>query len=251
MKIKILKLPLFGFLLLTIIGCSTSKLPETRSPEEIFNQGMKYFKNEDYKEAKMMFDVIKLQYPASQWADDAQFYLAETNFAQKEFILASFNYNLVRRLYPSSEFVKISLFKSALCYFELSPTYDRDQEYTKKGIQSFQEFQHLYPKDSLYAESGKYISELRNKLAHREYFTAGLYLKMDNPESALIYFDTVINDYDDTEYYEMAYFGKIDILAKFGKKDEALNLIDLYKKNFKNGKYLSNLETIEKTLKNK
>ncbi len=94
--------------------------------------------------------------------------------------------------------------------------FERDQEYTVKAIESFQEFQYLYPdKDSLFSVASEKISELRTKLAHREYFTATLYRKLNAPLAAKIYFDRVINDYDDTEYYEPAYFEKLKCFLKW------------------------------------
>ncbi|MBI5326099.1 MAG: outer membrane protein assembly factor BamD [Ignavibacteriae bacterium] len=234
---------------LMFFGCSSSKQHDVKSAEETYNEAMELFNDEDYLESEKLFELIRLQYSASQFADDAQFYLAESNFKRKEYIYAAYNYNMLRRIYPHSEYTKKSLFQSGMCYYKLSPEYDRDQDYTVKAIQSFSEFQTVYPDDSLYSRATEYIKELREKLAHREYFTAELYRKMFSPESAVIYFDTVINDYPDTEYYEPALFGKIEILIEMKKNDEARSLIDLYKKLFPGSQNLEKLKTFEQVLK--
>ncbi|GIV55857.1 MAG: hypothetical protein KatS3mg040_0625 [Candidatus Kapaibacterium sp.] len=81
-----------------------------------------------------LFDVIRLQYPASEFAPDAQYYLAEISFRRREYVVASFNYSMVRRQYPTHPRAREALYKAALCYVELAPPYDRDQEYTRKAI---------------------------------------------------------------------------------------------------------------------
>lgn len=231
-------------------SCKTVEKPETRTPGEVFKSALEAYKEEDYEESQKLFDLIKLQYPASQFADDAQFYIAEINFARKEYIMASYNYNRLRSTYPGSEYSKQSLYNAAMCYFELSPTYDRDQDYTKKAIQAFQDFQYLYPDDELYEKANERIADLRNKLAHKDFFTAGLYRKLDSPKSALIYYDLVIKNFDDTKYYEPAYYGKIETLILMKRYDQALGLIQLYKQSFaKGGEHINDVIQLENQIR--
>ncbi len=235
---------------LTINGCGTAGNVELETAEDYFNRAKQEFNDEDWLEAQKYFDIIKLQFPASMYADDAQYYLAEINFQKGEYILSAFNYSTLRRLYPNSEFVKESMFKTALSYFKLSPTYDRDQEYTKKAIRAFSEYQAIYPNDdSLYSEASNYIQELRDKLAHGHFAKAGLYRKMQSIHSSLIYYDKIIEDFPDTKYFEPAYFGKIEVLVTMKKNDEALGIINLYKRLFPKSSRLGKVLEYEKQLK--
>jgi len=217
-------------------SCSGTKTPENTSAEQVYTKGVELFHDGEYLESKQYFDIIKFQYPASQYADDAQYYLSEINFKRDEYILAAFNYSMLRRIYPGSPYSKESLYKNALCYYKLSPSYDRDQEYTNKAIESFMEFQYLYPEDSLNTESAKRISELRDKLAYREYFTAELYRKMTNPKASVIYYDGVINKFSDSKYFEDAYIGKIEALYLMKRYEQVVSIIRAYSTQFPKGK---------------
>jgi outer membrane protein assembly factor BamD len=232
-----------------LIACSSSKRAVPKTVDEIYKEATDEFKDEDYLDAQKLFDVIKLQYPASEYADDAQYYLAEINFSRKEFQLAAFNYNLLRRIYQRSDYSKSCLFKTALCYYNLSPTYDRDQDYTFKAIQSFTEFQSVYPNDSLYVAATNYILELREKLAYKEYFIGQIYQKMDYFKSALVYYNYAIDDYADTKVIEPSYFGKIEVLISMKRYEEAKTIIDLYKKNFPVSENRLQVEAYEKLIK--
>ena len=231
---------------LFIYACKSSDSTKPRSAEEMYNKAIKLFNDEDWEEANQLFEVIKLQYAASQYADDAQYHIAEINFNKGEFILAAYNYNSLRRTYPTSKYYKTALFKAGLCFYNLSPPYDRDQEYTVKAIEIFQDYQRLYAGDSLYNKAGEYIDELRDKLGHRAFFTAKLYQKLHSPNSALIYYDIVIDEYPDTQYYEQAFYEKIKILSATYRMEELSLVIKKYKTLFPNGRYINEVEKIEK-----
>ena len=220
-----------------ITACSSSIDTRNMTAENLFEKGKEYFAEDENLESQKMFDLIKLQYPASQYADDAQFYLAEIDFKREKYILAAFNYNSLRRLYPSSEYNKESLYKRALCYYKLSPPFERDQEYTVQAISSLIEFQSAYPNDSLSKVADLQIKEMREKLAKREFSIAELYSKLDDPKASLVYYDFVINNYDDTRYNEDSYLGKVESLLKMKRIEEAQNIIILYDKKFPNGNY--------------
>lgn len=231
-----------------IISCSSSKVTEIKSAEEMFKKGIELFNDNDLLEASKIFDIIKLQYPASQYADDAQYYLGEINFKKDEFILAAFNYNMLRRLYPNSEYARISMYKTALSYYNLSPDPERDQEYTLKAIDAFQEFQRAYPRDSLYEQAGIFIQELRTKLAEKNYNIANLYRTIYSPNASIIYLDLIIDDFHDTRFYELAVLMKIEILMEQNKFEDARFIINSFKSNFPNSQNLDKILAFEKKL---
>jgi len=247
---KFLAVTFLSVVSFVIMSCSSTQVQEYANDEEVYLNALKLFNDKDYREAMQLFDMILLQYPASKFADDAQFYISEINFIDEKYILAGFNYQKLIRNYPASDYVKIAFYKSALCNYLLSPTFDRDQRYTYEAIKSFQEFQMLYPGDSLSAEAEKKIMELRNKLANREFFTAELYRKIDSPISSIIYYDEVIKKYPDTKFYEPAFYGKIETLYEIGKYEQLKSLIQLYKSQFPNSSNFAKVVEIEKAITN-
>jgi outer membrane protein assembly factor BamD len=219
-----------------------------RTVDDIFALGVEEFNRANYGYAQKLFDIIKLQYPASKYADDAQYYLAEINFGKGEYILAAYNYNQLRRTFPNSEYAKQSAYKAALANLKMSPKQDRDQDYTKQAIRAFAEFQSMYPKDSLATESGKRIRELRNKLAEHDFRTAELYIKLYAPRAALTYYDLVISGYSDTDFYEPAYAGKIKMQVRLKKIVEAKESVRVYRQLFPNGEHKEEIEDLFSTL---
>jgi len=240
---------IIALLLLGLIFASCSQGTKLGSypPDELIEMAIEDYDNEDYIEAKEKLQTIQLQYPSSKYADDAQYYTGMVHFAQENFVLAAFAFSRIERLYPGSEFKARAAYMSAESQYELSPAHYRDQDYTRKAIKSFQEFQYLYPgEDSLYGLATKRVRGLRDKLAEKELGVAVQYDKLDSPKSSIIYYDIVLDEYPDTEYYEDAFVGKIRTLIRLRRYDEALSLIGLYRNKFTAARYTGAVSDLEK-----
>ena len=239
---------LFSFLFVAF-ACAPQSSVAPRNLDEYFDQALEAFHANDLARAQKYFDAIKLQYPASKYADDAQYYLAEINVKKSEYILAAYNYNQLRRTFPNSEFAKISAFKAATSTMKQSPKFDRDQDYTKQAIKALSEFQALYPRDSLAVEAGKMITELRNKLAEHDFRTAELYIKLQAPRASIIYYDLVLNNFSDTEFVEPSFVGKCKMLLRLKRYQEAQETMRLYRQRFADkGSYRADADDIESSI---
>ncbi len=197
-------------LAVVVIGCGeVDSVKKRKTVDQIWAEALENYEDGDWTEAGAQFDLIKLQYPTSQWADDAQYKLAEISYRRGEFVLAAFNYNVIRRSFPTSELAKSAAYKVGDCYEQMALPSDRDQEYTIKAIQAYTDFQAIYPADSLAMEAVKKIRELRGSLAERYMMVAEHYRDNNSRKSAVIYFGLVVDEYPDTEYYEEALVEKI------------------------------------------
>lgn len=235
--------------LIALDSCSSADgAAAKKSVDDIFAAGKKAFDDGNYLDAQGQFDVIKLQYPASQYADDAQYYTAEINYERGEYIMAAFNYNQVRRSYPSSEFVRESMYKAAQCYEKIALPADRDQENTRKAIQAYTDFQALFVRDSLSLEASKRIRELRDRLAERFWLIADHYLLTLSRKAAMIQLDAIIDEYPDTKWLEPALVKKIELLVDLKRIDDARSSIATYRRLIKQPQQQSVVDAIERGL---
>ena len=76
----------------------------------------------------------------SEYGDDAQYYLGESYFFNKEYILAIAEYEKLTRKMGFSPFVEKARFKICEAYRIESPSYYHDQNYTEKALSRYQEF---------------------------------------------------------------------------------------------------------------
>lgn len=231
-----------------ISSCGSSNVVQNLSAEERFDLGKKKYLNGDYLEAINDFQLIKLQYPASSVADDAQYYLAECRYAREEFLLASEEYQSLKRLMASSPFVPQAQYKIGMCYYSLAPRSSLDQTYSRKAIEEFQAFVEEYRADTLVASAESKIRELNTRLAQKLYETADVYEKLDYNKSATLYYDMIVEQYHDTEYAEPALLKKAKMLVKRKKFDEARTEIDKFLTRYPSSRLRQDAESLRSSI---
>ena len=78
-------------------GCGSGEQATTLTADERFDRAKVMFEKEDYLDAINEFTIITLQFQGSQHAADAQFYLGDCRFKRGEYLLAAFEYGIMKR----------------------------------------------------------------------------------------------------------------------------------------------------------
>lgn len=77
------------------------------------------FDAEKYKEARQMFGAFLKEFPNDELSDNAQFWIAETYYREKDFEGAIFEYEVLLKKYPNSQKASSALLKQGLSFIEL------------------------------------------------------------------------------------------------------------------------------------
>jgi len=168
-------------------------------PNELFVLGKKYYyEDNNYENARILFDRISRLGIVTAYADSAQFLLAESQFMMENYIIAQSEYERLIRTRQRSLLVPISRYMVGMCYFNLSPKASLDQDYTIKAIDSFEQFV-LNPgpgtDSQIIKNSNDRIIELYEKLAKKDYDSGVLYRKMRLYTAALEYLNYAMYNY--------------------------------------------------------
>ena len=134
--------------LFIIVSCAGSK-SEGVSLQDRFNSGMGNLEKEKFLQAQSDFKYVVMRGTGSDLGDDAQYYLGEAFFRNKEYLLAVAEYEKLTRRMAFSPFVEDARFKICEAYRIESPKYYHDQEYTEKALERFQEFLDDFPNSNL------------------------------------------------------------------------------------------------------
>jgi len=211
----------FVFFLIWNLGCGNKVRTDSLGPDEYFEYAKKEFDNGKYLKAITDFTVIVLKFSGDPVVDDAQYYLAESHFKQEEFLIAASEYQKLINDYPESDYVPLAQFKKGMAYYKLSSRAELDQEYTTKAIKEFQSFLEEYPDHELEKDAESFIKELRVKLSRKKMIAATTYRKMGIHDSAVIYYDIILEDYYDTPQAVNALFWKAECLYRLKKYSES------------------------------
>jgi len=193
--------------------------------------------------------VIKIKFSGTRVADKAQYYLAMCYFNRREYILAASEFENLLKNYSSSTYSIQGRFQLAMCYYGMSPDFSLDQTYTKYAITEFQNFIELFPNDKNVPDAELKIKELRNKLAYKQLKSADLYMVMDNYRAAIYYYESILQDYFETDWADDALYGKIQALIKKNKNEDALKEVERFEKKFPKSSLLNKVESAKLNLK--
>lgn len=198
------KLPCAVFLLLCLwfigglTGCAClTGSKDTESAQQLAENGMEAFEDEDYHDALAAFTTLKERYPYSRYAILAELKVGDAHFYRKEYPEAVAAYEDFIHLHPKNEAIPYVLYQIGASYYEQLLTEDRDQTPTYQAILAFQRLLKEHP-DSAYASKAREsILDCRKLLAQHELYVANFYYKSKHYRAALSRFENVLAGYSD------------------------------------------------------
>jgi len=222
LSVFVLALALVGY---SGCGGGAPRIPD--SPEAVLAKGDNYYQNEKFYQSQEVFKAFLSRYPGHDRSDYAQFMLAESYYNNREWPLAAVEFQILLNNYGYSDYIDDALFKIGLCYFQETPKSERDQQKAEDALSRFNQFLQTFPGSPLVPEVNNYITQINAKLAKKAFDNGYYYYRRNKWTAALIYFDKVIEEYPENEYWaRSAYFGGI-VLEDRGRTDEAIRYYSL------------------------
>ncbi|MDP8239105.1 MAG: outer membrane protein assembly factor BamD [Candidatus Hatepunaea meridiana] len=203
-----------------VIGCSKRVPLEELNAEDGFRYIKSQYDKGKYREAVSGFDFYTLNYSGSSLVDSAQFLLGQSHFRLEDYLLAAYAFEQLYQRFQRSSLVPEAMYMVGVSYWELTPKYSLDQDYTIKAIEALQAFIDYYPDyKTRVANAQETIARCREKLAHKEYANGVIYLKMKEYPSAIIYFHDLIDLYYDTDWASKAAY-QLGVSYSYDKRIE-------------------------------
>lgn len=97
----------------------------SQDPGEIYNRAMDFMKNGKIEEAERAFADFIVKFPQSDLADNAQYWIGECFYSQKNFQEAKDGFQAVAEHFPFGNKVPDAVYKEALCAGALGKTEER------------------------------------------------------------------------------------------------------------------------------
>ena len=213
----------FFIFLAIFISCSSNTTRRDIDYNSEFENGKIALGKKKYIKAQDHFNAVVIGASHTELGDDALFYLGESFFYSKDYLLAISEYDRLIRKMPFSPFIEKARYRICEAYLTISPKYFNDQTYSEKALEKLQEFIDDYPNSDERKKAEIDIKELRNKLSHKAYESGVLYMKMEEYKAALLAFNQVIELYYDTDFIELAHLKTIACYIKTNDFEVAVN----------------------------
>ncbi len=210
------------FVSLTLTSCGGSGGGGVLSVEEQYSRASTLYEKNKFLESSEEFQKVIYNYPGETIVDTAQYYLALSYMYDEQFQLAAVEFDRLVRSYPRSPFVTESHYRIGYCYFHSAPKhYGLDQTELVRSIKLIESFILDFPESEWVAEARQTLVGANTRLSAKDYKAAVQYTRIRAWESALIYFQRVIDLHPTSEHAGPSLLGKGEALYKSHKWDDA------------------------------
>ncbi|TAL27749.1 MAG: tol-pal system protein YbgF [Nitrospirae bacterium] len=129
--------------------------PEIKDPAKIYDAAYAVFKEKKYKEAREKLETFVKEFPKDSLADNAQFWMAESYYAEEDYAGAIVEYDALLKNYPDSDKAVGALLKQGYAFIEMG------DKKAAKGI--LEQLREKYPKSKESELARKKLEEISKK----------------------------------------------------------------------------------------
>ena len=160
-----------------------------------YNEAEELYKAKKYGRSIEKLEGILSTCAGSGYMEQAQFLLAESHFNLEQWIEARGEYGSFIVNFPGSPFAETAEYRKAVSSFNMEFRVSRDEANTTIAMRDFERYLSNYPDSPLRDSVNYYYDLLVERLAEKEFQTGRLYLRMDKPQAAVIYFKEFLETY--------------------------------------------------------
>ncbi len=206
------KVLVFIMMALLLVSCGAKGAKKVEGPGELYVDGVNLMKQKKYDKAIRKFQQVRENFPFETIALVAAVKLGDAHFEKKDYVQAGSTYEEFFKAHPEDENAPYVLARLGECYEKLSPTIDRDQANTYKGIEYYTLLKNRYPNSSYAKIVNERLKKLTQKLADRELYVGEYYIKAYEYNAAVLRLEYMLKKFPDASgkdkalyYLSMAY----------------------------------------------
>ncbi len=184
---------------LSLAGCSDGpslSLNYASTAKDNYELAKTEFRDDDYEEAIRYAEFVRVRFPFSRYAVEAELVIARSRFGNREYLSAQDAFRQFARLHPTHEHVKngwIAYMVAVSAYMAAPETtnillpkhYQRDQSVLEEALSALQTFFDRYPTSPRVKDAKTLRDDIQRRLLEHELYVAEYYLNRDLAESAI------------------------------------------------------------------
>ena len=242
--------PLF-FYMATTTGCSSTsneKMTHTDWCKKRYETAEELFKAKKYGRTVEKLEEILSTCAGSGYMEQAQFLLAESHFNLEQWIDARGEYGSFIVNFPGSSFAETAEYRKAVSSFNMEYRVDRDESNTTTAMKDFERYLANHPDTPLRDSVNYYYNRLVDRVAEKEFQTARLYMRMEKPQAAVIYFKEFLETYPNAKRRSESLFLISEAYTDLDQFDPARHYLAIAESEAGDNKEV--LKSVEKARKN-
>lgn len=183
--------------------------------EEVYALGLQAREQGEWEEAAKAFEFVVFTQGFNRVAE-ARLLLAEAQYRNGRYIEARSEYQRVIDRWPADTVAVTAALGVCRSLVSLSPITQRDQSFTRQARLSCRQVAADLAGTVMGLEAGRLADRMQLKLAEQDYSTGLHYLKRGLLDSALLYFEQVVDEFSATEWAPWALYQMVDVFGRIG-----------------------------------
>ncbi|MCA1797488.1 MAG: outer membrane protein assembly factor BamD [Geobacteraceae bacterium] len=170
-----------------VSACAGGKNVEQEPVNEAlvrFKQGEEAYEKENYTRAIEHWQAVRDMYHSTEMTTLAERKIADAHYAAGQTIEAIAEYENFLKQHPGHPQTREILVRLGKAHFSEMRSADRDQTATRNALATFEQVQRNYPDAEDEEEIAELIRQCKDRLAEKELYIAGFYMKNERYEPA-------------------------------------------------------------------
>lgn len=186
--------------LMLFAGCQPiNKVLKSTDPQYKLRMAEQYYANKKYSLAQQVYEDIMPAFRGQPEFEDIYYKYAFTAYHQRDYMNAENLFKGYLEIFSTSPRSEEVDFMRAYTFYKQSPKAELDQTSTRKAIGMFQTFINTHPGSARNKEATDIIDQLRFKLETKDRKSAQLYYDIGQYRAAAVAFNTMLNDFAESE----------------------------------------------------
>ncbi len=198
--LALLALPLLG-------SCKTSNPYQGMDAPQLMALARERFEARDWDHAIRALDRLLLGFGEATEVADARLLLARAYAGKGDHLTARSEFQRFLDRFPGHAEAPSAALGICSSLATLSPTPERDQGYTNEALTLCRNVVVDYAGTPQAEEASRLAGDMRLKLAKKDFLTADFYFRRKLYDSAIIYYEFVVQSFGDTEFAPRALLG--------------------------------------------
>jgi outer membrane protein assembly factor BamD len=222
----------FVILAAALTGCGSANPYQGMTDEQLYMLAQQKYQDHDWDDAIRALDRFFISFGASDYAAQARLMTADAYYGKGDYLTARSEYQRFIDRYPADAAAPVAALGMCKSLAALSPVPERDQGYTNEAISTCRNVVTDYAGTPQSQEAATLANGMRVKLAEKEFGTADFYFRRKLYDSAIKYYEFVVQLYSETDYAPRALLGIYESNKAIGYDDLAedarTKLLDQY-----------------------
>lgn len=209
-----LKLLLVGLLFTSCVG-KLGKTLKSKDNEYKLKMAEQYYTQKKYVLAQQVFEDVMPYFRGSEKYEDIYYKYVYCAYYQRDYVNAENLFKTFTENFPNSSRVEECDFMRCYSFYKQSPKVDLDQTATSKTMSLLQAFINTHPDSEKAKEASTIIDECRAKLELKDFKSAQLYYDLGSFKSAATAFQSLMDNYPDSDKADEYKFAAIKAFYKY------------------------------------